>query len=72
MHDDRGKLAMLGTSPNSNSSLFTISFVPTRARNGNSVVFGQLIAGFGVLRALEITQPATGFDYEVIFKSVRI
>eukprot|EP00210_Caulerpa_lentillifera_P008817 g8413.t1 len=69
-HDGRGRLATLNFGPDTNSSLFTISFVTTRGRNGCSVVFGQLVSGFGVLREIEIMQPVTGFDIEPILECV--
>ncbi|XP_057769030.1 peptidyl-prolyl cis-trans isomerase CYP40-like isoform X2 [Salvia miltiorrhiza] len=54
-HTRKGMLSMANNGPNSNESQFSILTTQAPHLDGKCVVFGKLIKGFGVLRAVEYT-----------------
>ncbi|GMH69497.1 hypothetical protein TrRE_jg11067 [Triparma retinervis] len=52
-HDRRGVVSMGNSGKNSNTSQFFITFGPSPQCDGKHVVFGEVVAGFEVLDALE-------------------
>ncbi|KAK7086440.1 hypothetical protein SK128_000053 [Halocaridina rubra] len=52
-HNSAGILSMANAGPNTNSSQFFITLDETPHLNGKHVVFGQVVKGMGVARALE-------------------
>lgn len=59
--DRRGLLAMCNTGKNTNTSQFFLTLAPCTKLNGKHVVFGELVAGTGVLDRIEAAgTPASG------------
>lgn len=57
-HDARGLLSMANSGPNTNSSQFFITFVPTPFLDGKHVVFGKVVDGLNMVDAMEaVGQP---------------
>ena len=68
-HLQRGMLSMANAGPNTNGSQFFITFDKTEWLNGAHVVFGELVEGEEVLKALEAGgsrsgQPRSKFTIE--------
>lgn len=61
-HTRKGMLSMANNGPNTNESQFSILTTQAPHLDGKCVVFGKLIKGFGVLRAIEYI--AVADDYK--------
>ena len=59
-HDAAGVLSMGNSGKNANSSQFFFTFGPCPALDGKHVVFGRVVAGLDVLRAVEALAPPSG------------
>ncbi|CAI5939765.1 unnamed protein product [Closterium sp. NIES-65] len=60
-HDKRGILSMANSGPGTNGSQFFVTYGPTPHLDGKHCVFGRVLRGGQVLRAVEIT-PTDGSD----------
>lgn len=52
-HERKGMLSMANSAPNTNGSQFFISTTRTSHLDGKHVVFGKVVKGMGVVRAIE-------------------
>jgi len=59
-HTKAGLLSMANMGPHTNGSQFFITTVKTPHLDGKHVVFGKVVKGFAVMRALEYTETASG------------
>jgi len=59
-HDQAGTLSMANYGKNTNTAQFFITFKPTPHLDGKHVVFGKLLEGFEVLRAIEAVGSRSG------------
>ncbi|XP_029124320.1 peptidyl-prolyl cis-trans isomerase CYP40 isoform X2 [Elaeis guineensis] len=61
-HERKGMLSMANSGPNTNGSQFFITTTRTSHLDGKHVVFGKVVKGMGVVRAIEHTPVGEG-DY---------
>lgn len=61
-HTRKGILSMVNCGPNTNGSQFSIVTTQAPQLDGKSVVFGKLVKGFGVLRAVEYVAVADDYS----------
>jgi len=59
-HTGAGVLSMANAGPNTNGSQFFLCTVPTRWLNGAHVVFGHVVQGMNVVKAMEANGTRTG------------
>ncbi|MGB9593450.1 MAG: peptidylprolyl isomerase [Anaerolineae bacterium] len=58
-HDSEGILSMANAGPNTNGSQFFITYAPQPHLDGRHSVFGKVVSGMDVLRALTPRDPST-------------
>jgi cyclophilin family peptidyl-prolyl cis-trans isomerase len=58
-HDSEGILSMANAGANTNGSQFFITYAPQPHLDGKHTVFGKVVSGMDVARALDLRDPAT-------------
>jgi cyclophilin family peptidyl-prolyl cis-trans isomerase len=62
--DKEGVVAMANAGPDTNGSQFFITFVPTPQLNGGYTIFGQVIDGTDMVKAITLRDPETNPSFE--------
>ena len=71
-HGDAGTLSMANAGPNTNGSQFFITVAPTPWLDGRHVVFGKVVEGMDVVRAMEEQGSRSGrTEKDVVLESCR-
>ena len=60
--DKEGLLAMANSGADSNGSQFFITYAPVERLNGGYTIFGQVISGMDVLKAITPRDPSQSVD----------
>jgi|GEM_PF-344318 len=71
--DQRGRLAMANSGPNTNGSQFFITYAPLDFLEASDyTIFGQLIDGDDILAAIEMRDPASATEPGTTITSIRV
>ncbi|KAK3229728.1 hypothetical protein Dsin_001609 [Dipteronia sinensis] len=65
-HTSPGILSMANTGPGTNNSQFLICTIKTEWLDGNNVIFGQVIQGFDVMKAVKKVGSRSGLTFKPI------